>query len=83
MPPDKKPTIAENEAQDAPLTQEEYDAQMLSLNERARAAGLNPMQALAHTYVRQGAATVRQGVAKIEDFLMSLEGNDNSKKKKE
>ena len=82
MPPAKERPIAENEAQDAPLTQEEYDAQMLSLNERARAAGLNPMQALAHTYVRQGAATVRQGVAKIEDFFMSLEGNDNSKKKK-
>ena len=68
--------------QDAPLTQEEYDAQMLRLNERARAAGLNTMQAMAHTYIRQGAATVRQGVAKLEDFLTSLEGDDSSKKKK-
>mgnify|MGYP001561616970 CR=1 FL=1 len=76
MPPAKKPPIAENEAQDAPLTQEEFAAELQRLNERARAAGLKPVQAMAHTYLRQG-------MVMLEGFLASLEINDSSKKKKE
>ena len=82
MSPDEERPIVVPVAPDAPLTQEQYDAQMQQLTERGRAAGLNLVQALAHTYVRQGTATLRQGVAKLEDFLTSLESSDISKKKK-
>ena len=85
MSPGEDRPIEEKQApkEDAPLTQEQYDAQMQQLAERARAAGLNPLQALAHTYVRQGAATVRQGVARLEDFLTSLENKEEKPRKKE
>lgn len=69
--PDEKLPIAEN---DAPLTQEEYAAELQRLTERARASGLNPIQAMAHGFLRQG-------MGKIEGFLASLESNDSSKKK--
>ena len=71
---DEKPPIAENEAQDAPLTQEEYAAQLQQLTDRARAAGLQPLQILAHTYIRQG-------MTMLESFMASLESNDSPKKK--
>ena len=76
MSPDKHPTIAENEAQteDAPLTKEMFSANLQQLIERARAAGLNPIQTMAKTYVKQGMAI-------LEGLLASLESDDNSKKK--
>ena len=78
MPPDKKRPIAENEAPqaDAPLTKEMFAAQMQQLAERARAAGLHPLRALAQTYARRF-----MGV--LDGLLDSLESGDNSKKKKE
>ncbi len=70
--PDEKPT-AENEVQDAPLTKEEFSAQMQRLTERAKAAGLNPLQTLAQTYAKRGMCI-------IEGLLASLE-NEAPKKK--
>ena len=87
MPPDKKTPIAKNEApkaessrngeveQDAPLTKEAFFAQMQRLTERARAAGLKPLHAMAQTYARRGMAI-------LDGLLASLE-NDGSSKKKE
>jgi hypothetical protein len=63
------------EPQEAPLTKEMFSAQMQRLTERAKAAGLNPIQTLAKTYVKQGMVI-------IEALLASLE-EDRSKKKKE
>ena len=76
--PDKKSPIAENEVpkEDAPLTKEEFAAQMQRLTERARAAGLQPLKTLANTYLRQGMTI-------LEGFLASLENADISKKKEE
>ena len=81
---DEKPPIAENEApkeveiepaQDASLTKEQFEAQIQQLAERARVAGLNPIRAMAQTYIRQG-------MAMVEGLLASLESNDSSKEKK-
>jgi len=36
------------------MTKEQFAAQMTQLTERARAAGLRPIQAMLTTYVRQG-----------------------------
>ena len=89
MAADKKRTTAEDEApkkveevsgqaiepvQDAPLTKEEFAAQMQQLTERAKAAGLNPIHTMAQTYVKQGMAIV-------EGLLASLEHETSSKKK--
>ena len=79
MPPDKKRPIDEDEApkeveQDGPLTKEAFSAEMGRLAERARAAGLNPIRAMAQTYARQGLAVV-------EGLLVALENKDNAKKK--
>lgn len=80
MPPDEKPPIAENDVpkeaeHDAPLTKEEFAEQMQRLAERARAAGLNPIQTMARTYIKHGMTI-------IEGLLESLENVDGSKKKK-
>lgn len=88
--PDENRTLAEDEApeevdqvsgqvvesaQDGPLTKEMFSAQMQRLTERARAAGLHPIQTLAHTYAKRF-------VAIIEGLLTALENEDISKKKK-
>ncbi len=74
MSPDKKRPIAEDEApQDAPLTQEEFEAQMQQLTERARADGLKPIKVMAKTYVKQG-------ISILEGFLDSLEAGSSKKK---
>ena len=80
MTPPKKRPVAENKApkeveQDIPLTKEMFSAQMQRLIERARAAGLNPIQTMAKTYVRQGMSI-------IEGLMASLENEDISKKSK-
>ena len=74
-----KEVDVENEApkevgQDAPLTKEEFAAQMQRLTERARAAGLNPIQTMVHTYAKRGMSI-------IEGLLASLENEDGPKKK--
>ena len=74
--PDEKPPIAENEAQETPLTQEEYAAQLQRLNERVRAAGLKPLETMVQSYGRRF-------MAGLESFVAALEGDDSSKKKKE
>ncbi len=61
--------------EDAPLTKEQFAAQMQQLIERARAAGLNPIHTMAKTYVERGRAV-------LEGLLASLENEDISKKKK-
>mgnify|MGYP001579455470 CR=1 FL=1 len=88
MATDEKTLITENTApdgvvqgqvtepdQDTPLTQEQFAAQMQRLAERARAAGLNPLQTMAQTYARRGMAI-------LEGLLASLESDDSSKKKR-
>ena len=76
MPPDEKHPIAENEPeQEAPLTKEEFTAQMQRLTERARAAGLNPIHTMAHTYAKQGMNI-------LEGLLASLENANSTRKKK-
>ena len=76
MSPDEKHPIAEKgPGQEAPLTKEEFAAQMQQLTKRARAAGLNPIQTLAHTYTKQFMAIV-------EGLLASLENANSAKKKK-
>ena len=60
--------------QDAPLTKEQFAAQMQRLNERARAAGLKPLQLMAQTYAKLG-------MAMLEGVLASLESDDSPKKK--
>ena len=48
MATDEKHPIAENEPeQEAPLTKEEFTVQLRRLTERARAAGLHPVHAMA------------------------------------
>lgn len=83
MSPDEKRPIAENEApkeveqvseQDTPLTQEEFEAQMQRLTERAKAAGLNPIQTMLHSYASRGRAI-------INSLLGALENADSAKKK--
>lgn len=87
---DEKRPIAENEApkdveqvseqavepaQDVPLiTKEEFAAQMQRLAERARAAGLNPIRALAQTYIKQG-------VVMLDSILGALENRASPRKK--
>ena len=60
MSPEKKRTVAEDEApnEDAPLTKEMLSAQIDHLIERARAAGLNPIQMLLNTYKKRGTAII-------------------------
>lgn len=77
MSPDEKRPIAESEApkeQDAPLTQEMFAAQMQRLTERARAAGLSPIQTMLQTYAERGRTI-------IEGMLGAFENEDSSKKK--
>ncbi len=77
MSSDENRPIAENEETKeggVPLTKEDFAAQMKQLTERARAAGLNPIQTMARTYIKQGMAI-------IEGLLTSLESNDSPKKK--
>lgn len=62
-------------AQDVPLTKETFIDQMHRLTERAKAAGMNPIQVMAQTYARRG-----MGI--LEGLLGSLENTDNSKTKK-
>jgi len=56
------------------MTQEEFAAQMAQLTERARAAGLRPIQAMFATYVKQGMNV-------LDKILEGLEPVDSSKKK--
>lgn len=77
MLPDEKPHIAEKEApeeQDAPITKEEFRAQMQRITERAKAAGLNPVQMMIQTYADQGRA-IGRGMLGV--FLASLENADS------
>ena len=62
--------------QDAPLTKEIFSAYLQRLIERARAAGLSPLQVLAQTYAKRG-------MALLDGLLGALDNADNSKKKKE
>lgn len=80
MSPDEEHPIAENEApkedeMNGPLTKEQFFEQMRQLTERARAAGLNPVQTMARTYIKHGMAI-------IEGLLASLENVDTTKKTK-
>ena len=79
MSQDEQPPIVENETpkevgQDTPLTQEEFEAQMQRLTERAKAAGLNPIQTMLHSYASRGRAI-------INSLLGALENADSAKKK--
>ncbi len=62
-------------AQDAPLTKETFAAQWQQLIERARAAGLNPIQMLVKAYAKRGEAI-------LGSLLAALEDEDSSKGRK-
>jgi len=67
--------VSEQAIEPAPLmTQEEFSAQMAQLTDRARAAGLRPIQAMLTTYVKQG-------MTMLDKLLEGLEPVDSSKKK--
>lgn len=79
MTTDEKPPVAKKKARkatkkEAPMTQEQFTAEMHELTERARAAGLSPVKAMAQNYVRQGASV-------LESFLASMENANTPKKK--
>ena len=75
MATDEKHPIAENGLeQEAPLTKEEFTVQLQRLIERARAAGLHPIHAMAKSYARQVMNIV-------EGLLASLENASSTKKK--
>lgn len=61
--------------QDVPLTKEEFVAQMKQLTERARAAGLSPLQTLVETYAGRGRAI-------LAGVLSALENADEKPKRK-
>lgn len=61
-------------AQDAPLTKEQLAAKMQRLTERAKAAGLSPLQTLLQTYAKTGMALLEAQLAALEEKA------DNSKK---
>ena len=74
-PDEKRPTAETVESeQDAPITQDEFEAQMQRLTERARAAGLSPVQTMLHAYAERGRIIVA-------GMLSALEDGDTSKKK--
>jgi hypothetical protein len=55
MSENEEPKKIEQTSQpDALMTQEQFSAQMTQLTERARAAGLRPIQTMFATYLRQG-----------------------------
>jgi len=56
------------------MTQEQFAVQMAQLTERARAAGLRPIQAMLASYVKQG-------MNMLDKMLEGLEPVDSSKKK--
>lgn len=70
----KRPKPAVEPEQDVPLTQEAFAAQMHQLTERAKAAGLNPIQVMAQTYAKQGMVI-------LEGLLGALANTDSVKKK--
>ena len=57
-----------------PMTQEQFSAHMTELTERARAAGLRPVQAMLATYVKLG-------MTMLDKVLEGLEPVDSPKKK--
>ncbi len=75
--PDEKPPVAKKRAlkKVAPLTQEEYAADLQRLNERYRAAGLKPLETMVQSYGKRF-------MAGLESFVAALEGDDGPKKKK-
>ena len=64
-----KPTLLDG----TDFTQEQFAAQMASLTERARAAGLRPFQAMLATYMKQG-------LNLFDKVLEGLEPVDTQKK---
>ena len=83
-PAQEERTIVENESpkeqdvpkeQDMHLTKEMFITQLQQLIERAKAAGLHPIQTMAKAYVKQGTTI-------LEGLLSSLENENTSKKKR-
>ncbi len=75
-PGEDVPAAVHSSHTDDPLTQEEYATQIQRLTERARAAGLKPVQIMTRTYAK----LVMDG---LESLVASLEGDSSPKKKKE
>lgn len=67
----EKPT--EN-TEETPITREEFRAQMQRLTSRAKAAGLKPIEEMAHSYARQGMTV-------LESLLQAFEEGSKAKKK--
>jgi hypothetical protein len=82
MLPEEEWSMSENEEPkkteqasepDAPMTQEQFSAQWAQLTERAKAAGLRPIQVLIRSYAQQG-------MTMLDKVLEGLEPVDSKKK---
>ncbi len=65
----KRPSRSPRKREDAPLTQEDFSAQMQQLTAKAKAAGLSPIQTMLQSYAKQG-------MRMVEGMMGALE-NDN------
>ena len=75
MSENEEPKKIEQTSQpDALMTQEQFTAQLTQLTERAKAAGLRPIQAMLTSYIKQG-------MNMLDKMLEGLEPVDSSKKK--
>ena len=68
----EKPKEETKEEQVLPLTSEEFGSALADLIERARAAGMRPLQIMAATYMKQS-------IAMVDGLLAALEGGDKEK----
>ena len=69
---DEKPKEETKEEQVLPLTSEEFGSALADLIERARAAGMRPLQIMAATYMKQS-------IAMVDGLLAALEGGGKEK----
>lgn len=73
--PGKSEAPKEKEAQDLPLTSQDFIAALDKLVERAKAAGVRPLQVMAATYAKKSMDI-------LDSFLGALEEGDGKKKRK-
>ena len=65
--PKEEPKEETKEEQVLPLTSEEFGSALADLIERARAAGMRPLQIMAATYMKQSIAMVDGLLAALEE----------------
>ena len=67
LPEEQRPMLPEPEPSKAPDTREELAAKFEQLAARARAAGMNPLHAMAQTYVKRGMAVLDSILSALEE----------------